>query len=114
MKRKWTKQITPGTYDIVGRYKVVIGERAFDTIRLVLIACDGQVSDFYIDTNGREIMHRFWVLDSWGYDDDLKIPYSERWPHIEILYLNDEKRVCTDYVVPDYALEYKIVDWLGW
>jgi len=99
--------IDPGTYDLVGRYQVSIGNRTFDTVRLVLIACDGQVTDFFIDSEGKEILHRFWVLDSWGYDDDIKLPYSIRWPHVEVMSLNGEKRVCTTYVIPEYVLNPK-------
>lgn len=94
----------PGISDIVGRYKVVIGERAFDTIRMVFTADDGQVSDFYYDAKGEEVLRRFFVPDRWGYDDKINRLYSERWPHVESLFLNGERRVCTTYIIPDYVL----------
>lgn len=42
-----------------------------------------------------------------------KIPYSERCPHIEILYLNDEKKVCTDLLKSEYMLDIYTQTWSG-
>jgi hypothetical protein len=96
--------VTPNTYDIVGRYQIGIGDRVFDTIRMVLIATCGQLSDFYFDATGREIMHRFFLADRLGLKDAVPKLLSEQWPHAEVLELNDERYVCCTYVVPDYAI----------
>lgn len=95
----------PGTYDVVGTYKLHINGIEFRAIRMIYIAADGQVSDFFIDDDGREIMHRFFVPDQWGMDDKTPILYSERWPHLEIITLNNDKKVCTTYAIPSYIVE---------
>jgi len=93
-----------GLTDIVGEYEVKINEKTFHTVRLVLMAAENQVSDFFIDTNGKEVMHRFFIPDD-GFNDSMKEnPYSKQFPEAYTITVNDRKRVCTTYVIPDYAL----------
>jgi len=100
----YTDEEKPGLYDIVGRYIVQIGDRSFDAIRQVYTADAGQVSDFFFDADGHEILRRYFVPDRWGFDDKVNTLYSERWPHGEAVFFNDERRVCVTYVIPKHIL----------
>lgn len=94
-----------GLYDIVGEYKVRINGKTFETVRLVLIAAENQVSDFFIDMNGKEIMHRFFIPDE-GFHGSMKDnPYSAQFPGAYTIAVNNRKCVCTTYVIPDYVLD---------
>lgn len=93
-----------GLYDIVGEYTVNIHDKEFHVVRLVLLAAENQVSDFFIDHNGKEIMHRFFIPDD-GFGDKMKgNPYSKQYPEAYTLMVNDRKCICTTYVLPDYVL----------
>jgi len=95
---------TSGMYDIVGEYEIKIYEKTFHTVRLVLMAAENQVSDFFIDINGKEIMHRFFIPDD-GFNDSMKEnPYSKQFPEAYSITVNNRKCICTTYVIPDYVL----------
>lgn len=99
-----TAVTTPGTYDIVGRYTVKLDDRTFDTLRLIYLASEDQMSDFFIDASGREIMHRCFTPDEWGLRDKENTLLSERWPHTGRIARNDYQYVITGCVVPEYVL----------
>lgn len=93
-----------GLYDIVGQYEVKINDRAFKTVRLFLIAAENQVSDFFIDLNGREVMHRFFIPDE-GFGNSMKEnTYSMQFPDAYTIAINERRCVCTTYVIPDYVI----------
>ncbi len=96
--------LTPGTYDIVGRYSVKLWDRTFDTIRLVYFAAENQMSDFYIDNLGREVLHRCFIPDEWGLRDKEGTLLSVRWPFAGKIARNDYQYVITNCVLPEYVL----------
>lgn len=87
----------PGIEDVVGRYLVTIGNKRFDTIRSIYLADAGQVTDFYFDKEGREILKRYFVPNEWK-------NYLDKYENCEYIYLNNNIKVCTVYVVPDFVL----------
>lgn len=94
----------PGLYDIVGEYEVGIDDRTFETVRLFLVAAENQVSDFFIDLNGREVMHRFFIPDE-GFGGSMKEnTYSMQFPDAYTIAVNERRCVCTTYVIPDYVI----------
>lgn len=94
----------PGMYDIVGEYQIQIDNKLFHTVRLILIAAERQVSDFFIDLNGKEIMHRFFIPDE-GFNGSMKEkPYSMQFPRAYTIVVNNRKCICTTYVIPDYVI----------
>lgn len=93
-----------GMYDVVGKYEVQIGERLFEAFRLVFLAAENQVSDFFIGMDGKEIMHRFFIPDE-GFGARLKEnPYSLQFPLAYTISMNNRKCICSKYVIPDYVL----------
>ena len=89
----------PGIIDVVGRYWVTIGEKKYDTIRRVFLADAGQVSDFFYDRQGREVLKRYFVPDEWGEN------YTQKYERCETIRLNDHVKVCVVYAIPDFVLE---------
>jgi len=93
-----------GMYDIIGEYEIKINEKVFNAVRLFFIAAENQVSDFFIDINGKEIMHRFFIPDD-GFDGSMKEnTYSMQFPEAYTITVNNRKCVCTNYVIPDYII----------
>lgn len=100
----YTSKDQPGSFDIVGRYKVSIDDKNFECTRLVLISNEDQVSDFFILDDGRELFHRFFTPDM-GYDGKRNPTFSQEYPKAMTLQLNDRLLVCVSYIFPDYAIE---------
>lgn len=93
-----------GMYDIVGEYQLKINKKIFHVVRLFLISTENQVSDFFIDMSGKEIMHRFFIPDE-GFRGKMKEnPYSKQFPDAYTITVNNRKCICTAYVIPDYVL----------
>lgn len=88
-----------GLYDLAGEYLVTIGENAYETVRLILFAAENQVSDFFIDKNGNELFHRFFIPDDGFNGKFTHNPYSSQYPTAEVLTVNKRKCVCTSYVL---------------
>jgi len=91
--------------DIVGRYKVTIGEKTYDTVCVMDIQCfnDGVASEQYLDENGRTILWRRFNKDDWAFSRYGKL-WSETLPESERMTINGETYVhwydcITDYMV---------------
>lgn len=93
-----------GLYDIVGKYIVEINGKEYDTVRLVLIFAEDQVSDFFIAKDGKEVMHRFFMPDE-GYNGNMKEnPYSNQFPEAYTVTINNNRKcICVKYVLPEYV-----------
>ncbi|GEM_PF-2605106 len=89
-----------GTYDLVGCFDITINSATYHTIRMIYIGDSGQISEFYYDNSGNEILRRYFVPDTWGYDDKIGTLYSERWPWVDYIIFNEKKRICTTYILP--------------
>lgn len=95
----------PFLLDIVGRYAVTIGGKAYDTVCVMIIEADslGAVSEQYLDKNGRTILWRRFNRDDWAIDR-YKQKWSDKLPSNERLTINGETHVhwydcITDYIV---------------
>jgi len=91
--------------DIVGRYTVTLGEKAYDTVCVMDIQCfnDGVASEQYLDKNGRTILWRRFNKNNWAYKRYGKT-WTEMLPENETLIINGETYVhwydcITDYVI---------------
>ena len=90
--------------DIVGRYTVTIGGKAYDTVCVMDIQCfnDGVASEQYLDKNGRTVLWRRFNKNDWGYKRYGKL-WTEMLPNNDTLIINGETYVhwydcITDYI----------------
>ncbi len=88
-----------GVYDLVDSWRVTIGEQVREGIRMVYVADAGQVSEFYYGSDGEELLRRYFVPDIWGYDDEKKTLYTQRWPWAPTLIFNGTTRVCVTVIL---------------
>ena len=93
--RTITGQMARETVDIVGRYTVTIGGKAYDTVCVMDIQCfnDAVASEQYIDQNGRTVLWRRFNRDDWEIDRFGGKPWSEKLPDNERLTINGETYV---------------------
>lgn len=98
-------ELKKDTVDIVGRYKVTIGGKAYDTVCVMDIQCfnDGVVSEQYLDRNGRTILWRRFNRDDWAIKR-FKKNWSELLPDNERLSVNGTTYVHWYDCITDYIL----------
>ncbi|MCC8131506.1 MAG: RNA polymerase sigma factor [Ruminococcus sp.] len=91
--------------DVVGRYTVTIGGKAYDTVCVVDIENyqDGVASEQYLDENGKTILWRRFNADTWAVGK-YKKPWSERLPENETITVNGNKFVHWYDCVTSYIL----------
>ena len=92
--------------DVVGRYRVTIGGKAYDTICVMDIECfnDAVASEQYVDQNGRTVLWRRFNRDDWAIDRFGGKPWSEKFPDNERLTINGETYVHWYDCISDYIL----------
>ena len=92
--------------DVVGRYKVTIGGKSYDTICVMDIACfnDAVASEQYIDQNGRTILWRRFNRDDWAIERFGGKPWREKLPKNERITINGETYVHWYDCISDYIL----------
>lgn len=92
--------------DVVGRYRVTIGGKAYDTICVMDIECfnDAVASEQYVDQNGRTVLWRRFNRDDWAIDRFGGKPWSEKFPDNERITINDETYVHWYDCISDYIL----------
>lgn len=73
--------------DIVGSYRLTIGERTFDTVLLMEIESDGIATEQYVNSAGRTLLWRRFNRDDWRKEQYGK-PWSEQLPSNEQLIIN--------------------------
>lgn len=80
---------TPEAPDIVGRYRVTIGGKRFDTVCLmdVMTFNDDVLSEEYLDQNGHTVLWRRFNADNWAFPRYQKL-WSEMLPDNERLIVN--------------------------
>ncbi len=93
------------TVDIVGRYTVTIGGKAYDTVCVMDIQCfnDGVASEQYIDRNGRTVLWRRFNRDDWAFDRYKQL-WSEKLPDNERITVNGTTYVHWYDCLSDYIL----------
>jgi RNA polymerase sigma factor (sigma-70 family) len=91
--------------DIIDRCTVTIGDKEYDTIRVMDIECynTGIVSEQYLDRNGRTVLWRRFNRDDWHFDY-YKQKWSGKLPENERLTVNGETYVHWYDCIADYIL----------
>ena len=92
--------------DVVGRYRVTIGGKSYDTVCVMDIECynDAVASEQYVDQNGRTVLWRRFNRDDWSIDRFGGKPWSEKFPDNERLTINGETYVHWYDCISDYIL----------
>lgn len=92
--------------DVVGRYRVSIGGKAYDTICVMDVECfnDAVASEQYIDQNGRTVLWRRFNRDDWAIHRFGGKPWSEKLPENERITVNGETYVHWYDCISDYIL----------
>jgi len=92
--------------DVVGRYKVTIGGKEYDTICVMDIECfnDAVASEQFVDQNGRTILWRRFNRDDWAIDRFGGKPWSEKLPKNERITINGKTYVHWYDCISDYIL----------
>ena len=91
--------------DIVGRYKVTIGGKTFDTVCVMDIEtynC-GVVSEQFLDKNGKTVLWRRYNRDDWAIDH-YKKKWSELLPQNDKIIVNGTTYVHWYDCITDYIL----------
>lgn len=92
--------------DVVGRYRVTIGGKSYDTVCVMDIECfnDAVASEQYVDQNGRTVLWRRFNRDDWAIDRFGGKPWSEKFPANERITINGETYVHWYDCISDYIL----------
>lgn len=92
--------------DVVGRYRVTIGGKTYDTVCVMLIDafCDTVATEQFIDQNGRTVLWRRFNRDDWAIDRFGGKPWSEQLPDNERLIINGDTYVHWYDCISDYIL----------
>ena len=92
--------------DVVGRYRVTIAGKSYDTVCVMDIECfnDAVASEQYVDQNGRTVLWRRFNRDDWAVDRFGGKPWSEKLPDNERLTINGETYVHWYDCITDYIL----------
>ena len=92
--------------DVVGRYRVTIGGKTYDTVCVMDIECynDAVASEQYVDQNGRTVLWRRFNRDDWAIDRFGGKPWSEKFPDNERITINGETYVHWYDCISDYIL----------
>ena len=92
--------------DVVGRYRVTIGGKSYDTVCVMDVECfnDAVASEQFLDKNGRTVLWRRFNRDDWAIDRFGGKPWSEKLPENERLYINGETYVHWYDCLSDYVL----------
>ena len=92
--------------DVVGRYKVTIGGKEYDTVCVMDIECfnDAVASEQFVDQNGRTILWRRFNRNDWAIDRFGGKPWSEKLPENERISINGQTYVHWYDCISDYIL----------
>lgn len=92
--------------DVVGRYTVTIGGKAYDTV--CIMDCetfnDAVATEQFVDQNGRTILWRRFNRDDWAIDRFGGKPWSEKLPDNERITVNGDTYVHWYDCITDYIL----------
>lgn len=92
--------------DVVGRYRVTIGGKSYDTVCVMDIECfnDAVASEQFVDQNGRTVLWRRFNRDDWAIDRFGGKLWSEKLPDNERITINGETYVHWYDCISDYIL----------
>ncbi|MDO5327858.1 MAG: RNA polymerase sigma factor [Clostridia bacterium] len=91
--------------DVVGRYTVTIGGKAYDTVCVMDFDTynEGTVSEQFLDRHGRTVLWRRFNRNDWRFDSHHKL-WTDLLPHNERLTVNGETYVHWYDCITDYIL----------
>lgn len=91
--------------DVVGRYKVTVGGKVYDTVCVIDIETynDGTLSEQFLDQNGRTVLWRRFNRDNWAIDR-YKKPWTQLLPDNERILVNGQTYVHWYDCITDYIL----------
>ncbi len=92
--------------DVVGRCRVTIGGKAYDTVCVMDIECynDAVATEQYVDQNGRTVLWRRFNRDDWAIERFGGKSWSEKLPDNERITINGETYVHWYDCISDYIL----------
>ncbi len=92
--------------DVVGRYRVTIGGKSYDTVCVMDIECynDAVASEQYVDQNGRTVLWRRFNRDDWAIERFGGKLWSEKLADNERITINGETYVHWYDCISDYIL----------
>ena len=92
--------------DVVGRYRVTVNGKSYDTVCVMDIQCfnDGVASEQYVDRNGRTVLWRRFNKNDWAIDRFGGKPWTEKLPDNERITVNGETYVHWYDCLSDYVL----------
>jgi len=95
----------PGALDVVGRYKIEINGKSYDTVLVMDVELynGGVMSETYLDKRGRTILWRRFNRDDWAIDR-YKKKWSEKLPNNEKVSINGQTYVHWYDCITDYIL----------
>lgn len=93
--------------DVVGRYRVTINGKSYDTVCVMDIECynDAVASEQFVDQNGRTVLWRRFNRDDWAIERFGGKLWSEKLPDNERLTINGETYVHWYDCLSDYVLK---------
>lgn len=100
-----TGQVPQEVLDVVGRYKVTLGGKTYDTICVMDVNCfnDAVASEQYLDQNGRTVLWRRFNRNDWAFHRYQK-KWDEMLPQNEKLIINGQTYVHWYDFMSDYVL----------
>ena len=101
-----TGTIPRAVVDVVGRYRVTIGGKSYDTVCVMDIECynDAVASEQYVDQSGRTVLWRRFNRDDWAVEKFGGKLWSEKLPDNERITINGETYVHWYDCISDYIL----------
>ena len=102
----YKEHIEAHNYDIVGRYKVTIGNQTYDTIRQIYFNQHDELVENYISREGKNILFRRFNKYNWnvGKDGEYTKPWTQMLPDTDRVVLNGEVYVHWYNCLPDYVI----------
>lgn len=91
------------TVDITGHFKLEIGGKEFDTVRIMEWCDNGVLSEQYVDKHGKTVLWRRFNNDNWALSR-YKKKWSEQLPENERLTVNGKTYVHWYDCITDYVL----------
>ena len=100
-----TKEVDIHNSDIVGRYRLKIGNKEYDTIRQVYFNTHGEIVENYISDKGQVVLFRRFNKFDWRHQKGYDELWTEKFPNSDRLVLNGDVYVHWYNCLPDYVLE---------
>lgn len=96
----------PKYIDVLGVYEIKLGERVYQTLKIVESSINGICVESYIDRTGRTVLWRRYNKNDWyvGENKHYKVPWTKQLPENIRLVINGETYVHWYDCISDYVL----------